>query len=164
MPSTSTPVAIGSRVPAWPTLRVPASRRTRATTSWEVIPAGLSTTASPESVILDWVDLGRVGQEVVLFPVLEHPRLLVGVLAAGVRRAPRGGRRLVLGSRLGQHLVEVAGGLRERVGHELQRRDVPHAELLAPLGTDQPLARLQRRGGRRERRLAALLTGRTGQH
>ena len=33
-PSTSTPVAIGSRVPAWPTLRVPASRRTRATTSW----------------------------------------------------------------------------------------------------------------------------------
>ena len=39
-PSTSTPVAIGSSVPAWPTLRVPASRRTRATTSCEVMPAG----------------------------------------------------------------------------------------------------------------------------
>ena len=48
-------MAIGSRVPAWPTLRVPASRRTRATTSWEVIPAGLSTTTSPGSVILGWV-------------------------------------------------------------------------------------------------------------
>src|SRR6266536_4558802 len=42
-----TPVAIGSRVPPWPTRRVRASRRTRATTSWEVIPAGLSTTTSP---------------------------------------------------------------------------------------------------------------------
>src|ERR1700733_8110893 len=46
-PTTSTPVAMGSRVPACPTRRVPASRRIRATTSWEVMPPGLSTTTSP---------------------------------------------------------------------------------------------------------------------
>ncbi|MFC7763480.1 hypothetical protein ACFQY4_39615 [Catellatospora bangladeshensis] len=46
-PSTSTPVAIGSSVPPWPTLRVPAMRRTRATTSCEVMPPALSTTISP---------------------------------------------------------------------------------------------------------------------
>ena len=46
-PTTSTPVAIGSSVPACPTRRVPASRRTRATTSCEVRPAGLSTMSRP---------------------------------------------------------------------------------------------------------------------
>src|SRR6476469_4779794 len=46
-PRTSTPVAIGSRVPACPTLRVPQSRRARPTTSWLVQPAGLSTTSRP---------------------------------------------------------------------------------------------------------------------
>ena len=40
-PRTSTPVAIGSSVPAWPTFRVPASRRTRPTTSCDVQPDGL---------------------------------------------------------------------------------------------------------------------------
>src|SRR5690242_11893039 len=49
---TRTPVAIGSRVPACPTRRVPASRRIRATTSWEVRPAGLSTMTSPEDGLL----------------------------------------------------------------------------------------------------------------
>src|SRR6478672_7155700 len=49
MPSTSTPVAMGSRVPAWPTFRVPAIRRIRPTTSWLVQPCGLSTITSPES-------------------------------------------------------------------------------------------------------------------
>ena len=48
-PSTSTPVAIGSSVPAWPTRRVRASRRIRATTSCDVSPAGLSTTTSPSA-------------------------------------------------------------------------------------------------------------------
>src|SRR5438046_8310047 len=44
---TRTPVAIGSSVPAWPTFFVPASRRTRATTSCEVMPPGLSTITRP---------------------------------------------------------------------------------------------------------------------
>ena len=38
---------MGSSVPAWPTLRVPSSVRHRATTSWLVKPAGLSTMSSP---------------------------------------------------------------------------------------------------------------------
>ena len=46
IPTTSTPVAIGSSVPAWPTLRVPKMRLQRPTTSWLVMPAGLSTTTS----------------------------------------------------------------------------------------------------------------------
>src|SRR5689334_24312867 len=47
MPRTRTPVAIGSSVPAWPTLRVAHSRRPRPTTSWLVQPDGLSTTSRP---------------------------------------------------------------------------------------------------------------------
>src|SRR6202034_338321 len=48
-PMTRTPVAIGSSVPAWPTRRVWARRRIRATTSCEVMPPGLSTMTSPDS-------------------------------------------------------------------------------------------------------------------
>src|SRR6186997_2330043 len=51
MPTTRTPVAMGSSVPAWPTFRVPASRRIRPTTSWLVQPCGLSTITSPESTL-----------------------------------------------------------------------------------------------------------------
>ncbi|SKT91763.1 Uncharacterised protein [Mycobacteroides abscessus subsp. abscessus] len=47
IPMTSTPVAIGSRVPACPTLRVENILRQRDTTSWLVIPAGLSTITRP---------------------------------------------------------------------------------------------------------------------
>ncbi|CFE36054.1 Uncharacterised protein [Mycobacterium tuberculosis] len=52
MPITNTPVAIGSRVPAWPTRRVAKMRRHRPTTSWLVIPAGLSITTIPGPVAL----------------------------------------------------------------------------------------------------------------
>src|SRR5262245_16177684 len=45
----STPVANGSSVPAWPTRRWPARRRTRATTSCEVQPLGLSMLRMPTS-------------------------------------------------------------------------------------------------------------------
>src|SRR5512145_3033176 len=43
----STPVARGSRVPVCPTRRVRSRRRTRRTTSWEVIPCGLSMSKIP---------------------------------------------------------------------------------------------------------------------
>src|ERR1700722_16948494 len=46
-PTSSTPVASGSSVPAWPTRRWPKMRRQRATTSCEVQPASLSTTTRP---------------------------------------------------------------------------------------------------------------------
>src|SRR5207248_2204772 len=45
----STPVAAGSRVPAWPTRRRPSRRRTRVTASNEVTPGALSTTSTPAS-------------------------------------------------------------------------------------------------------------------
>ena len=49
-PTTSTPVALGSSVPAWPIRRSPRRRRSMPTTSWLVTPAGLSTIDSPWTV------------------------------------------------------------------------------------------------------------------
>src|SRR3954453_3713750 len=47
MTSGRTPLAIGSRVPVWPTRRSRRTRRTLATMSWEVGPGGLSTMSRP---------------------------------------------------------------------------------------------------------------------
>src|SRR5581483_298170 len=41
------PVALGSRVPQWPTFLMPNWRRMTSTISWEVGPAGLSTSNAP---------------------------------------------------------------------------------------------------------------------
>jgi hypothetical protein len=46
-PITSTPLAQGSRVPAWPTRFSPVSRRTMSTTSCEVIPTSLYIANTP---------------------------------------------------------------------------------------------------------------------
>src|SRR5688572_13606668 len=43
----SSPVAKGSSVPVWPAFTPPRARRTIATTSWELTPAGLSTSNTP---------------------------------------------------------------------------------------------------------------------
>jgi hypothetical protein len=51
-------------------------------------------------------------------------------------------------ARLGQHLVEMAGALRDDVQLERKRRHQPHPELLADLGPQHPLGRLQRGRGR----------------
>src|SRR5262245_29441883 len=47
--STRTPVARGSSVPAWPTSRCPARRRTASTTSCDVRPRGLSSGRIPST-------------------------------------------------------------------------------------------------------------------
>src|SRR5688572_9340327 len=44
---------MGSSVPQWPTFFICRRRRTIATTSWEVIPAALSTSRTPSGVAVD---------------------------------------------------------------------------------------------------------------
>src|ERR1700744_3404509 len=46
----SKPVALGSKVPQWPTFLMPNLRRIASTTSCEVRPEGLSTRMAPSSV------------------------------------------------------------------------------------------------------------------
>src|SRR5664279_746038 len=52
MRRTSKPVAKGSSVPAWPARRIPRARRAMATTSCEVMPAGLSTRSTPSVEVI----------------------------------------------------------------------------------------------------------------
>ena len=117
--------------------------------------AGAHASSSPSadfSVAPVPVDASTVVVEVV---VVLGPRLAVGVGLAGVDGAGRGGRRGGVGlPDLLEQLLEVPGVLRQRVADELQRRRVPDAELLADLGADEPLGRLQRR--RRRQRLLLL--------
>src|SRR5205085_1113567 len=122
-PTTSTPVAIGSSVPAWPTRRVPASRRILATTSWEVQPEGLSAMISP---------LGAV-------------TAASGPHPAASRTGPRRVRR----ARLRDEFLQVGGALGEGVADERQRRRVPQPRLPPDLGADEPGRALERRRGRR---------------
>ena len=126
---------------------MPASRRTRATTSWEVIPPGLSTTTSPD------VEGHRTSSSASSV-LVGLARLLVGVGLAGVGLHAAGGRLLVERLGPGQHLLDVAGVLRHRVGDERQRGRVAHAELLGDLGAEQALGRLQR--GRRAHEVGLL--------
>src|SRR5512146_1070532 len=139
MPMTRTPVAIGSSVPAWPTRLVCARRRTRATTSWDVIPAGLSTMSRPDghgggpgrSVVFVVVPV------VVILVVPVVGRLLVRVGVAGPLRAfADAGQFLVALLRRGDQGVDPLRALGKRVGDELKRRGVPQADQAAHLGTD----------------------------
>src|SRR6185503_1544880 len=67
----STPVASGSRVPAWPALRASNSRRTALTACVDVMPAGLSSTSQP------WIALPFLRRAMAcsgLLQVLRHLR------------------------------------------------------------------------------------------
>src|SRR3989441_11433525 len=100
--NTSTPVAAGSSVPVWPTLGIPSSVRARATTSWDVHPAGLLMTSTPSKTTPDRrsvrssfttvvLRLGRLGPH--LIPQGHHPLHPIerGILE---ERQPGGGPHL----------------------------------------------------------------------
>src|SRR6516165_9834666 len=137
-PTTRTPVASGSSVPAWPTRLVPVRRRSFATTSWEVHPAGLSMMSSPSAV---WL---------VTETVLPVGRDAVGVGVAGRLRAfPRRGQGFVRGAGLGHQFFHVACAFGQGVADELKRRRVPQPGLAPHLGPDEPGRALQRGRGTR---------------
>src|SRR5579862_2031323 len=130
MPTTRTPVAMGSRVPACPTRLVPARRRMRATTSWDVMPPGLSTMTRA-----CW--FFAKGAESFLFVVIGLAGDAVGVGVAGVLGTLAAAGQFgvgVLG--LGDQVLDPLGGVGQRVGNELERGGVPQAELPADLGPD----------------------------
>src|SRR3954464_11808988 len=114
---TRTPVAIGSRVPACPTRRVPASRRIRATTSWEVRPAGLSTMTSPED------GLPVVILVVFVVPVVAFGGAAVRVGIAGPLGALASTGELGVGALGRRHqVIDAAGAVGQGVGDERHRR------------------------------------------
>src|SRR3954451_14420949 len=85
----SSPVANGSSVPAWPTRRMPgSSRRTIATTSCEVFPAGLSTRITPSMRTASLELRGDLAAQEVDQLVPGHRRAEAGGLA--VAAAPLG--------------------------------------------------------------------------
>src|SRR5580693_6164205 len=131
-PTTRTPVAIGSRVPACPTFLVPASRRIRATTSCDVMPPGLSTMTRPLGTLMPCRRSLVVAELVGFFD-----GLAVGVGIAGVHRAvAAAGEFLVGGPGLGHQVLDSLGRVRDHVGDELERRGMAQAELASHLGPD----------------------------
>src|SRR6187431_3327187 len=88
----------------------------------------------------------RVG--LVLVVVLELAVLLVGVGVAGMDGTGGGGGhgRVALAG-LAQEVLEVGGGLRDRVGDELQARREPDAELLADERAQLALVELEEARG-----------------
>src|SRR6478735_3504668 len=82
---------------------------------------------------------------VVLVVVRDLPRSTVGVRLPRVRRVRRDPLDLgVRGGRLLQQLVEVPGGLRDRVEHEGDGRGEPDTGPLADLAADDSLGALER--------------------
>src|SRR5450631_2221761 len=141
MPSTRTPVAIGSSVPAWPTLRVPHRRRHRATTSWLVHPAGLSTMSSPSGVVIVG---GGISRGVGLGVILIGSRLLVRIGITGI--GGTGCRRRYLGVALlgrQKQTLHMGRAVWKCVRHELQRRSEPDADALSHRRAELALGRLQ---------------------
>src|SRR5436853_720960 len=131
--NTSTPVAAGSSVPVWPTLCNPSSVRARATTSWDVRPAGLLMTSTPSKATPAW----RSVRSRFTMVVLRLGRLWLYLIQQGHHSL---------------HPIE-RGILDKR-----QRGDVPQLQAPPQLASDEPLGPRQHR--QRLRLLRALLQDR----
>src|SRR3954469_6412697 len=118
--TSSRPVANGSSVPAWPTLTpAPSCRRTRATTSCDVTPAGLSTSRTPSALEL----LGKLAAQEV--DELREPEVgreagRAAVPAAAARPGDAGEREAGVGGAQ----RDLAGGraLGELIAHQARHR------------------------------------------
>src|SRR5262245_59636941 len=74
------PVAMGSRVPPWPTFAASSARFTRATAVAEVSPAGLSRAIQPwigRPLLLAIATLGRIGCGATVISILIPMRLQI---------------------------------------------------------------------------------------
>src|SRR5206468_672915 len=118
--NTSTPVAAGSSVPVWPTLGIPSSVRARATTSWDVHPAGLLMTSTPSKVTPDRRSV--------------RSSFMTVFLSLG---------------RLGPHLIQQGHHplhpIERGILEEPQRRDVPQLQAPPQLAPDEALGPCQHR-------------------
>src|SRR5579859_6048620 len=145
MPMTRTPMAMGSRVPAWPTRRVCARRRTRATTSCEVMPPGLSTMTRPGGQALVVFVVPVVVIVFDAFVPVVFGWLLIRVRVAGPLGAFAGpGQFLVLLAGGRHQVVDPLGVFRQRVGDEREARGMAQADETAHLGADDPGGALER--------------------
>ena len=159
MPTTSTPVAMGSSVPAWPTLRVPARRRMRATTSCDVQSGGLVHHDKPD-------DGSATRRRHRRHPAVARRRRLrvvtCGALGTGrprPRRPRPGATATVASSRssgLLERLDEARGSLRDRVEDELEARREPDPELASDERAKPAARRGERGGGVGARRVVAV--------
>lgn len=101
---------MGSRVPAWPILRIPNRLRQMETTSWLVIPEGLSINSNP--LVFESRPPTRRGYQL---PGSKIPAMRIGVIGAGAvggtiaALLDRGGHEVEITAR-GEHLAAIRQG------------------------------------------------------
>ena len=144
-PTTSTPVAIGSSVPAWPTRFMCRAPRTAATTSWLVTPCGLSMTSRPELsgfvVIVPILDLDIV---IIVEVVIIGLVVLVRIGVAGVLRVGAGlGEFFVALVCEREDVLDLMGLARHFVEDEFQLRGESQSGLGAYQGTQASFGLVQ---------------------
>ena len=146
-PTTSSPVAIGSSVPAWPTLRIRRAVGRGRPHHARFSPAALSTTTTPEAT-RDRAFSGQGRRPRRRPSASSPPRACTG---RGRRR--RSPRPTAWATRASPSRAAASASSRCRAlsgttsGRNPQRRGQPRPALLADLGADEPGRGLERGGG-----------------